>query len=167
MTVNATTWVQDTGKLDAQFVVALDAPRFTMMFRGRLGPMPAARFNAFVAEATPVRLEKGRVDSITFSAEVTKGAARGTVIPRYKGLAVKVTGAGSGGILGTGGIFGGAARGVATWVGNQTKLRSDNPGPGERAPHVGGINHIFTSEQTLPAFLWKSLRGGLLAVVKK
>jgi len=167
LTLNTTAYLQNEGKLEARFVVPLDTPRFTMAFRGRLGPMPATSLNAFIDEALPLRLDKGRIESITFSATVTNGVARGTVTPRYKDLAVEVTGEGSTGILGAGGVIGGAARGVATLVGNLTELRSDNPEDGATAARAGTIHHTFRSDETLPAFLWKSLRGGLLAVVRK
>jgi hypothetical protein len=167
VTLSASAWLQNAGKLDAQFVVPLDAPSFTMTYRGRLGAMPATGFNAFIEEALPFRLDKGRVESITFAATVTNGVARGTVVPRYRELAVQVTGEGSRGILGAGGVIGDAARGIATAVGNWTQVRPDNPGAGEGAPRAGPIVHVFTPDETLPAFLWKSLRGGLLAVVRK
>jgi hypothetical protein len=167
VTLSASAWLQNVGKLEAQFVVPLDAPSFTLRYRGRLGAMPATGFNAFLEEAMPLRVAKGSVAGITFSATVTDGTARGSVIPRYKDLAMEVTGEGSTGILGAGGVVGDAARGVATLVGNWTEVRSDNPADGEAAPHAGPIDHVFTPDQTLPAFLWKSLRGGLLAVVRK
>jgi hypothetical protein len=167
MTLNTTSWLQNVGKFDVQFVVPLDAPRFTMTFQGRLGAMPATGFNAFVEQALPWRIDKGRVESITFTARVTNGVAHGTVVPRYKDLAVEVTGKGATGIVGTGGVVGDVARGVATFVGNETQIRSDNPDNGATTPRAGTIDHAFTPDQTLPAFLWQSLRGGLLAVVKK
>jgi hypothetical protein len=167
VTLSASAWLQNAGKLDAQFVVPLDAPSFTMTYRGRLGAMPATGFNAFIEEALPFRLDKGRVESITFAATVTNGVARGTVVPRYRELAVQVTGEGSRGILGAGGVIGDAARGIATAVGNWTQVRPDNPGAGEASPRAGPIVHVFTPDQTLPAFLWQGLRGGLLAVVRK
>lgn len=167
LTLNASSRLQNEGQFDVQFVVPLDAPRFTMSYRGRLGPMPATRFNAFIEEALPLRLEKGRVESITFTAQVTNGVAQGTVVPRYKDLAVEVTGRGARGIVGTGGVVGDVAQGVATFVANQTEIRSDNPEGGQTAPRTGTIDHAFTPDQTLPAFLWKGLRGGLWAVVRK
>jgi hypothetical protein len=166
LVLNATAALQHEGKLDAQFVVPLDAPRFTMTIRGRLGPMPATRLNEFLEEAMPWRLDKGRVESIAFTARVTNGVARGSVIPRYKDLAAQVTGEGSKGILGTGGVIGDAARSVATLMG-KSELRSDNPEDGATAPLTGTIEHVFTPDQTLPAFVWRSLRGGLLKVVRK
>lgn len=167
VTLNTTAYLQNGGKLDAQFVVPLDAPRFTMTFRGRLGPMPAPSLNAFIEEVFPLRLDKGRIASIAFSATVANGVARGTVTPRYENLAVEVTGEGSTGILSTGGAVGDVARSVATFVGNLTEVRSDNPEDGEGAPRTGTIDHSFTPDETLPAFLWKSLRSGLLTVVRK
>ena len=167
LTLHATAYLQNAGRLDAHFVAPLDAPTFAMTFGGTLGPMPATRFNAFIHETFPLRLAKGRVVEITFGATVANGVARGTVTPLYHDLTVEVTGRGSEGILGTGGVIGDAARGIATFVGNETKLRSDNPDDGASAPHIGTINHVFTPNETLPAFLWKSIREGLFAVVRK
>jgi hypothetical protein len=167
MTLRATAYVQDTGRLDAHFVVPLDAPTFDMTFRGTLGSMPATSFNAFVHETFPLRLTKGRVVEITFDATVANGVAGGSVTPRYHDLTVEVTGRGSQGILGTGGVIGDAARGIATLVGNLTEIHADNPDDGETAPRTGTINHIFNPNETLPAFLWKSIRDGLFAVVRK
>ena len=167
MTLHATAYLQNDGRLDAQFVVPLDAPRFNMTFRGKLGAMPATSLNAFIHETFPLRLAKGRIKEIVFGATVTNGVAEGTVTPLYNDLTVEVTGRGSGGILGTGGVIGDAARGIATFVGNLTEMQGDNPDDGETAPRRGTINHTFTPTETLPAFLWISIRDGLFAVVRK
>jgi len=167
MTLHATAYLQNVGRLEAHFVVPLDAPRFDMTFRGRLGPMPATKLNAFIQETFPLRLDKGRIVEITFDATVANAVARGTVTPRYHDLTVEVTGHGAKGILGTGGVIGDAARGVATFVGNLTEMRADNPEDGETAPRSGTINHTFIPRETLPAFLWASIRDGLFAVVRK
>ena len=129
--------------------------------------MPASRLNGFVEEALPLRLDKGRVERIDFNAQVTSGVARGSVVPRYKDLKVEVTGRGSGGIVGTGGVIGDVAQGVATFLANSTAIRSDNPEDEGATPRTGAIHHAFTPDQTLPTFLWKSVRGGLMAVVRK
>jgi hypothetical protein len=104
---------------------------------------------------------------MTFSARVTNGVARGTITPRYNDLRVAVTRRGSGGILGNGGLLGGAARGIASLVGNWTQLRSNNPDDAETAPRSGTIDHTLAPDETLPAFLWASIREGLMAVVRK
>ena len=167
MTLHASAQLQDEGRLDAQFVAPLDAPRFDMSVRGTLGPLPAARLNPFIQETFPLRLSKGRILGIAFGATVVNGVAVGTITPRYHDLAVEVTGRGAKGILGTGGAIGNAARGIATLVGNATEIQPDNPGKGETVSRTGTINHTFTPNETLPAFLWASIRDGLFSVMRK
>ena len=167
MTLNARAYLQNVGRLDVRFVVPLDAPQFDMTFRGTLGAMPVTSLNAFVRETFSLRLAKGQVVGINFSATVANGVARGTITPRYNDLTVAVTRRGSEGILGSGGILGGAARGIASVVGNWMKVRANNPDDAETAPRSGTILHTRAPDETLPAFLWASIRDGLLAVVKK
>ena len=167
MTLTVTTHIQNAGRLDVRFVTPLDAPQFITSFRGTLGAMPATALNPFVQETFPLRIANGRVVGISFRATVANGVARGTITPRYHDLSVAVTRAGSGGILGSGGVLGGAARGIASFVGNLTEVRANNPDDPEKAPRSGTIRHTFTSDETLPAFLWGSVRDGLLAVVRK
>jgi hypothetical protein len=167
MTVRATTHLQNVGRLDVEFVVPVDAPRFDMSFRGTLGAMPAVSFNPFIRETMPLRLTNGRVVGISFYAAVTGGVARGSVTPLYNDLSVAVTQRGSKGIMGRGGILGGAARGIASWVGNWLKVRANNPDAAGATPRSGTIRHTFSSDETLPAFLWASVRDGLMVVVRK
>ena len=167
MTVSATAHLQNVGRLDVQFVVPLDAPRFDMSFRGTLGAMPAASFNPFIRETMAIRLTNGQVVGMSFHATVTNGVARGLVTPLYNDLSVAVTRRGSTGIMGRGGVLGGAARGIASFVGNWMKVRANNPEDAAATPRSGTIRHTFTSDETLPAFLWASVRDGLLAVVKR
>ena len=167
MTLSATAHLQNIGRLDVHFVVPLDAPRFDMSFRGTLGAMPAASFNVFIGETMPLRLTDGRVVGISFHATVTHGVARGSVTPRYNDLSVAVTRRGSTGIMGARGMLGGAARGIASLVGNWTKVRANNPNDTGATPRSGNIRHTFTPDETLPAFLWASVRDALLSVVRK
>jgi hypothetical protein len=167
MTLKATAYLQSVGRLDARFVVPLDAPRFTMSFRGTLGAMPAVSLNAIIEETFPLRIAKGQVESVAFAATVVNGRARGTITPRYSGLAMTATRAGRAGILARGGLFGSATRRIASMAGNWMKVYSDNPDDPHRKPRVGMIRHTFTSDETLPAFLWTGLRDGLLAVMAR
>jgi hypothetical protein len=102
---------------------------------------------------------------VSFSAAVRHGVVFGSVTPRYADLSVEVTGHGSRGILGAGGIFGGAVRGLAS-LAAKSKISGANPYGRTTTPRRGAIRHVFTPSQTLPAFLWQSLREGLLAVLK-
>lgn len=167
MVLRATAYVQNLGRLDVRFVVPLDAPRFDLTFRGTLGAMPATSLNAFVQEIFPLRITQGRVVGISFSATVANGVLRGTITPRYNDLSVAVTRTGSTGIMGGGGIFSGAARGIASFLGNWLIVRSDNPDGAGTTPRSGAIRHTFTPDETLPAFLWAGVRDGLLGVVRR
>jgi hypothetical protein len=153
--------------LDVQFAMPLDAPQFDMTFRGTLGAMPATALNPFVEEVLPLRITDGRVAGVSFSAAVNAGVARGRITPRYSDLSLSVMRRGSEGILGRGGVFGDAARGIASFVANQWKVRGNNPDNPTKPPRSGRIRRAFRSDQTLPAFLWASVRDGLLQVVRQ
>jgi hypothetical protein len=154
-----------TGRLDCRFGVPLDAPGFDMAYTGTLGPMPATAFNQVIEHLENWKVSHGQVEGISFGAAVHDGVARGSLTPRYSNLSVTVTGHGSTGILGAGGLFGGAVRGLASIVA-RNQINGANPAGSGKAPRRGPIQHVFTRSQTLPAFLWQSLREGLLAVLK-
>ena len=166
MTITARAHLQHAGRFDLRLVVPLDAPRFDMTFRGTLGPMSALEFNQFVRETDALKITSGQVTGVTFSAEVRHGVASGSITPLFSNLSVSVTRHGSEGILGSGGIFGGAARGIASFAANQLAVRGSNP-DGTNPPRVGIIQHTYTPTETLISFMWVSLRDGLLSVIKK
>jgi hypothetical protein len=167
MTLTASAYLQNAGRFDVRFVVPLDAPRFDMSFRGTLGAMPAPVFNAFVRETDALKIENGQVAGVAFDVDVRHGVASGTITPRFNDLSIRVTQHGSGGILGDRGILGGAARGIVSFAAKLLTVRANNPDRPTDAPHIGRIQHTFTPDETLIAFLWSSIRDGLLSVVKK
>lgn len=166
MTLTARAQLQYTGQIDVRAVIPLDAPRFDMTFRGTLGAMPAMSFNPFVVETRALQIASGQVAEVAFQLAVKNGVAVGTITPLFTDLAVSVTRSGSDGILGGGGLLGGAARGIASLAAKMT-LRANNPVRATNAPLVGLIHHTFTPDETLIAFLWSGMRDGLLTVVKK
>jgi hypothetical protein len=164
MILAATAELLHAGRLDVRIAFPPDAPAFDMAYSGTLGPMPAMAFNRVIEHLENWTIARGQVERIGFSAAVHDGVARGSLTPLYTGLSVGVTGHGSHGIIGARGIFGGMARGLASLAMNWTKLHGDNPAPGN-APRRGPIHHVFTPSETLPGFLWRSLREGLLVVM--
>jgi hypothetical protein len=164
MTLVARAHLQHAGRLDVRFRVPLDARQFTLSFNGKLSAMPGTALNPFIEHVLPLRITDGQVAGITFEAEVLAGRARGTLTPVYTDLAVTIT-RGSGGLLGNRGVLGDAARGIASVAANW-KVRDRNPDVGS-PPLVGELDHAFASNQSLPGYLWFTLRDGLLAVVKK
>jgi hypothetical protein len=167
LTVVATAELLRAGRLDVRIAVPLDAPTFDMAFSGTLGPMPGTAFNPVLEHLQTWKIAHGQVERVGFSATVRRGVARGAITPLYTDLSVRVTGHGSGGILGSGGIIGGAVRGLASLAANWTKVKGQNPDDPAKPPRSGPIRHAFTPAETLPGFLWFSLRDGLLAVLMK
>lgn len=157
---------QNVAPFDVQFTIPLDAPQFNMTFRGTVGAMPATALNPFIEEVLPLRISDGKLTGITFNAAVSAGVARGAITPRFTDLSVSVMRRGSGGILGGGGIVGGVARGIVSFMANQWMVRDNNPDNPTKPPLSGTIHHVFRSGEALPAFLWASMRGGLMKVVK-
>ena len=166
MTLDVNTELQRAGRFRVHFRVPLDAPRFDMSYRGRLGTMDADPLNRLLAQILNVRIASGRITAINFDAVVRGGIARGTITPRYRNLSVSVIQRGSEGVLGTGGIIGDAARGVATLAANWD-VRPDNPENSGSPVLSGSIHHAFKPTETLPGFLWFGLRDGLMSVVRK
>lgn len=166
MTLTARAHIQDAGQLDVRVVVPLDAPRFDMRFRGTLGAMSARVLNPFLVETGALQIENRQVAGVSFSVAVRNGVAIGTITPRFNDLSVSVTRSGSEGILGGGGILGGAARRIASFAA-KLMLRANNPDSPANAPRIGTIGHAFTPDETLIAFLWSSVRDGLLLVVRR
>jgi hypothetical protein len=165
MTLTATSLLQSLGRFDVQIAIPLDAPSFDMTFRGTLGAMPATALNTFVEEAFPWKIPRGHIAEVKFSAAVKNGVADGTITPLYTDLWVRVTRRGSQGILGVGGIVGHTARGLASLAGN-LQVHANNPNEPAKLPRTGAIRHVFTRQETLPAFLWASVRDGMLSVIQ-
>ena len=128
--------------------------------------MPATAFNLVLEHLENWKIARGQVEKIDFSVAVHDGVARGALTPLYSGLSVQVTGHGSGGILGLHGIIGGAVRGLASAVAG-SKVNDRNPGAPLKAPRGGTIHHVYARSETLPGFLWVSLREGILGVLLK
>lgn len=153
------------GRLRARFEVPLDAPGFTMLATGSLGPMPATAFNAFLSRIMPVEVKGGQVQGVNFRFAVSDGHSRGELTPLYTGLDVNITGEGATGVVGRRGILGGIVRGAAELAAG-LKVRLSNPGNPRERPRTGTIDYRFRGE-SLPAFFWNTIKGGLLSVVVK
>ncbi len=163
--IDMTALLLGQGRLRARFEVPLDAPGFTMLARGDLGPMPATAFNPFLSQIMPVEVKGGQVQGVSFRFAVENGRARGDLTPRYTGLDVNITGEGATGIVGNRGILGGIVRGAAELAAG-LKVRMSNPGNPRDRPRTGAIDHTFRGE-SLPAFFWNTIKTGLLPVVVK
>ena len=139
------------------------ADQFTMRYRGRLGAMDAAALNPFASDGAGVKFTRGRIEGISFDATVASGRARGRITPRWTNLGIELPGLDRKNT----GIFGGLKRAVGKFVANAFMVRDDNVAGKKEPPRDGTIDHRWTPQETLPQFLWNSIRDPLVPLLKK
>lgn len=139
------------------------ADQFTMRYRGRLGAMDATALNPFASDGTGIKFTRGRIEGIGFEATVTGGRARGRVTPRWTNLGIELPGLDRKNT----GIFGGLKRAVGKFVANAFLVRDDNAAGQKEPPRDGTIDHRWTPRETLPQFLWNSIRDPLVPLLRK
>ncbi|HQW68003.1 MAG TPA: hypothetical protein PLJ23_13235, partial [Gemmatimonadales bacterium] len=119
--------------------------------------------NAFASDGSGIRFTRGSIQEIRFDAAVTNGRARGQVTPRWTDLGIELPGLSRKNT----GIFGGLKRAAAKFVANAFMVRDNNTTGGKEPPRNGRIDHRWRTSETLPQFLWNSLRDPLIPLMKK
>jgi hypothetical protein len=148
------------GLLTLEASVPLDAPDFRYQLSGKLGGMPAAAFNRFLAENEAFEVERGVVESVVFRQAARGGRARTTLTARYRDLSVETTGDG-------GGVIGAVTREVKEVLADALVVRSRNPEEdGDNLRTTRTVRRYERSQSWLQ-FLWLGLRDGLMATVKE
>lgn len=136
---------------------------FRMRLQAEIGAMPASAFNAFLVNATGMKFQSGDIVQIRIASTVKGGHARGVIEPRWRGLHVEFPGI----ARGNQGLIGAIKRGVAKFAANTFAVRGDNVvAPGSSAVN-GVIDYQWKTTQTLPRFVWLSLREPLLPLLKR
>jgi hypothetical protein len=148
------------GLLTVETSVPLDAPDFRYQLSGKLGRMPAAAFNRFLAENESFEFEDGWVESITFRQTARDGRASTILTPRYRDLSVKPTGEG-------GGLIGSVKREVEEFIADAFVVRSRNPDEDGDNLRTARTVRRYDPAQNWIRFLWFGLRDGLKEVLKE
>ncbi|MEI2719187.1 MAG: hypothetical protein V9E87_03460 [Gemmatimonadales bacterium] len=152
-----------SGAFHFELEMPLLAEQFSMHYRGRLGAMDAMALNPFASDGAGVKFTRGRIEGISFDATVTSGRARGRISPRWTNLGIELPGLDRKNT----GILGGLKRAVGKFVANAFLVRDDNTGGGKTPPRDGTIDHRWSPRETLPQFLWNSIRDPLVPLLKK
>jgi hypothetical protein len=148
------------GLLTVEASVPLDAPDFRYELSGKLGRMPAAAFNRFLAENEAFDIESGSIEGIAFRQAAKGGRATTTLTARYRDLSVETTGDG-------GGLIGAVSREVKEVIADAFVVRSRNPDEdGDNLRSVRTVRR-YERSQSWFQFLWLGLRDGLMATVKE
>lgn len=152
--VRATTRVAGEGWLQTTIRVPLLSPDFALSYEGSLGPMDVQSFNDAFVNLSGIRIKRGRVEGLQFSADVEKGVAEGTVHGRYHNLSVEMVNKETGDR--------GLRKRIRSFVLDDLILKSENP---DDDPRTGSIKHRHNEDHTFFKFLWHSLRSGLFSLL--
>lgn len=150
-----------TGALHFEAEIPLLSPSFRMRWRGSLGAMDAEDFNRLIVDATGVKFIRGHINGVRFNATVSDGVSRGTVAPRWQGLGIEIPSI----AREQTNLLGKLKRAVAKFAANAFMVRDDNPDK-DKPPLDGTIDRRWTAAETLPQFIWFSLRDALLPLMK-
>jgi len=158
--IEAAARLMNQGSLTVEASVPLDAPDFRYQLSGKLGRMPAAAFNRFLAENEAFEVESGRIEGITFRQTAKGGRAATTLTARYRDLSVETTGDG-------GGVIGAVSREVKEVLADAFVVRSRNPDEDGDNLRTARTVRRYDPSQSWFQFLWLGLRDGLTATVKE
>lgn len=163
LVIRADARLMGSGALHFEAEIPVLAPEFQMKWRGSLGGIDAIAFNRLLVDATGMRFTRGHISSVRFAASVNRGVSRGTVAPRWQGLGVEMPGL----ARQQTNLFGRLKRAVAKFAANAFVVRDDNPDQRSGKPPLDGtINRRWTPAETLPQFIWFSLRDALVPLLK-
>ena len=154
--VNATTDVAGAGRLRTTIRLPLLDPGLTLSYRGQLGPMDVRAFNTAFVSLAGVRVERGRVDSLRFAAQVENGVASGSVRGVYRNLEVELLDPKSGAR--------GLGKRIKTFILDDFVIKSSNTAE-DRPLRTGTIDFTHTEGDPFFKFLWHSVRDGLFSLV--
>jgi hypothetical protein len=118
--------------------------------------MDAQSFNDAFVYLSGVRIKRGQVERLQFSAEVREGRAEGTVRGRYHDLSVEMLDKETGDR--------GLRKRVESFVLDDLMLKSENRDD-DSDPRTGRIEHEHDEDHTFFKFLWHSLRSGLFSLL--
>jgi hypothetical protein len=158
--IEARALLMNEGLLTVEASVPLDAPDFRYQLSGRLGKMPAAAFNRFLAENESFEFDDGSVNGITFRQTARSGLSTTTVTPRYRELSVQPTGDG-------GGVIGSVKRTVKEFLTDAFVVRSRNPDRDGENLRTATTVLRYDPANTWIQFLWFGLRDGLKEALKE
>jgi hypothetical protein len=147
--------------------VTLDLPQETATLNGRwaatLGPMRATALNEFLEGSEGMSFTDGDVEPTAFDATITNGLALGTLAPRWRNLKIGMPTLAKDDHS----LVGNLKRGMATIAANLFVIRGTNDTSTSGGPANGVIDHRWLATETLPEFLWRTLRDPLLGALKR
>ncbi|HKK27230.1 MAG TPA: hypothetical protein VKB18_04045 [Gemmatimonadota bacterium] len=125
---------------------------------GGVGSMPAPELSPALVPLAGIRVTAGTVDTVSFDFRMEGRRATGRLEVLYGGLDLEKAGEGEG------------PPGLLRKIGSsilQRRVWKANPSEPGRDPRVGRIDHRRAEDESFWAYLWKSIRSGLMDVVRR
>lgn len=125
---------------------------------GGVGSMPAPDLSPALVPLAGIRVTAGSVDTASFDFRMEGRRATGRLELLYGGLDLEKAGEGEG------------PPGLLQKIGSsilQRRVWKANPSEPGRDPRVGRIDHRRAEDESFWAYLWKSIRSGLMDVVRR
>jgi hypothetical protein len=152
--------LQDTAQVSARMSIPIVSEALGLTISGTVGPMEASTvINEMTVPLQGVAIVAGQLDSAWFAATAVNGNMTGEMHARYRDLTVELV---SKQTERTNFLrsLGGAAANIFV-------VRTNNPARPDRQPELGEIDYTVTDQDTIFAFLWKSLRSGITSLMSK
>jgi len=153
LVVNANTKLMNGALMTLTLTTNLLSPQLNCRYYGQLEQMQASDLNRISISSGNIRFKEGQVDLVTFSAQIIKGVATGTVKALYQNLKIEVIDPKQQ-----------KKHSMLTWLGNLV-IKSRNEEQDKKSARVAAISYTRAPEDSFIYFLWQSLKTGLLASI--
>lgn len=89
-TINASGYLQETGKLKVELSYPLLTKDLTFNYEGSMDKMDAVKLNSHLEVEDKAHIKSGKIIKATFSVDVNKSVAAVNIIPLYENLSIKI-----------------------------------------------------------------------------
>lgn len=156
-TLKARATVAGQGPLEVTLRIPLLSPTLDLDLEGGMGPLRAPALNPMFENLDGISIRSGEVREIRFAAETRAGTSRGTLTAVYDDLSVARIDKGDGGQS--------VGKWIESFIANAFIVRGSNLPEDGTLPHRGTISHTRDSDEPFLAFIWASLRSGILSQI--
>ena len=146
--------IMGAGRLELDIAGRLNDKLNTITCKGRVHQMNLSLLNTMLEPINTMRISKGYLDGLRFTAVFNDSKARGSVEFRYHDLQAELLDP----VTGEQGV----KEKVFTWFA-RVKIPEDNPDKKDKPARTGEIDYIRDPHKSVFSYLWKSVQTGMLS----
>ncbi len=157
MKIYSTSMLMNKGLLKAKIFMPLTGKTDTFSFSGSLGYMKIEKFNSFIIPNTSVKINKGNVKSVNFSANANNNYAKGRMEFLYEDMDIEILNK----------IDGEEVKGKKffSFVANRI-IKKSNP-IGNKPPRIAEMYFERDKNKGIFNYLWKTVFSGIKATASQ